>query len=76
MSLQRLGRGFVTRKWFAIQFRRAFLERVECPAAVQLQAIARMRAQFVLLAGRKEGYALVRLLVRLLVPLKKRVSIT
>jgi hypothetical protein len=53
--MQRIGRGFVTRKWFEIQYRHAFLERVEIPAAIKLEALARMRAQVVLMAGRKQG---------------------
>lgn len=53
--MQRIGRGIVTRKWFEIQYRHAFLERVEIPAAIKLEALARMRAQVVLMSGRKQA---------------------
>jgi hypothetical protein len=53
VKMQACGRGFVTRRWFEITYRHAFLQRVEVPMATMMQSVARMRRQFVGLMGRK-----------------------
>ena len=49
-------RSFVTRRWFAIMYRHAFMTRVEVPSATQIESVARMRAQFKRLSDRKQAW--------------------
>jgi len=56
VHMQAFGRGFVTRRWYEIKYRMAFNLQVELPAAIQMESVARMRRQYVLLSGRKQAW--------------------